>query len=63
MASVKEKIVEELDHELLVVENFAEYVRGQIITEAAKIKELLESEWANHVVKKAKPAPADPSAS
>lgn len=52
-----------LDHEIVVVEGFLGYVKGQIITEAEKIKELLESEWSAHFVKKPKQAPADPSAS
>lgn len=52
-----------VEHELVVVEGFLGYVKGQIITEAEKIKELLESEWSAHFVKKQKQAPADPSAS
>lgn len=52
-----------LDHEIVVVEGFLGYVKGQIITEAEKIKGLLESEWSAHFVKKPKQAPADPSAS
>lgn len=52
-----------VEHQLVVVEGFLGYVKGQIITEAEKVKELLESEWQNHVIKKPKQAPADPSAS
>lgn len=52
-----------VEHELVVVEGFLGYVKGQIITEAEKVKELLESEWQHHFVKKPKQAPADPSAS
>ncbi len=52
-----------VEHELVVVESFLDYAKGQVITEAEKMKELLESEWQNHVIKKAKQAPADPSAS
>jgi len=52
-----------VEHELVVVEGFLGYVKGQIITEAEKVKELLASEWEHHVIKKQKQAPADPSAS
>ena len=52
-----------VEHELVVVEGFLDYVKGQVITEAEKVKELLESEWQHHFVKKPKQAPADPSAS
>ncbi len=55
MAKITEELQTELQHELVVVENFLSYVKGEIITDAAKIKELLESEWAAHVMKKAKP--------
>ena len=56
-------IVQAVEHELVVVEDFLGHVKGQIITEAEKVKELLESEWQSHFVKKAKQQPADPSAS
>jgi len=36
---------------LLVVENFLEYVKGDIITDAKKIKQFLDSEWQGHFVK------------
>ena len=52
-----------VEHELVVVEAFLDYAKGQVITEADKVKELLESEWSAHFVKKAKQASADPSAS
>ena len=45
-----------VEHELVVVEAFLEYAKGQIITDALKVKELLEGEWQAHVIKKAKPA-------
>ena len=47
--SVKDKI----KVELVVVENFLKYVKGEIITEAKEIEDLIESEWQNHFVKKA----------
>jgi hypothetical protein len=50
-------------YELVVVETFGEYEKGQIITEAEKIKELVESEWSAHFVKKPVPQPEDPAAS
>lgn len=43
-----------IEHELVVVEAFLGYAKGQVITEAEKIKELLESEWQSHFVKKPK---------
>ena len=62
--STKPTITEELAFELVVIENFAAHLKGEIITEAAKIKELLESEWAAHVIRKSKPqASVEPSAS
>lgn len=61
--SIKESVKAALAYELVVVENFAEYVKGQIITEAEKIKELVESEWSAHVVKKPVQQPEEPAAS
>lgn len=43
-----------VEHELVVIEAFLGYEKGQIITDAEKVKELLESEWENHFVKKLK---------
>lgn len=50
-----------VEHELVVVEGFLGYVKGQVITEAEKVKELLESEWEHHFVKKQK-QPQEPLA-
>lgn len=44
--------------ELVVLENFCTYVKGEIIKDAAKVKEILASEWEAHVIKRAAPAPA-----
>ena len=63
MATVKQTVKAALAYELVVVENFADYVKGQIITEAEKIKELVESEWSAHVVMKSVPPPEEPAAS
>lgn len=38
---------------LVVVENFLNHVKGEVITDAEKVAEILESEWQAHVVKKA----------
>ena len=43
-----------IEHELVVIESFPGYAKGEIITEAAKIKELIESEWQSHFVKRQK---------
>jgi len=50
-------------YELVVVEACLSYEKGQIISEASKVNELLESEWSSHFVKKAKQPPADAGAS
>lgn len=50
-----------LAYELVVVENFGEYVKGQIITESEKINELVDSEWSAHVVKKPVQPPEEPA--
>lgn len=47
-------IKDTLEYELVVIENFAEYVKGEIISDVKKIADLIESEWQNHFVKKAK---------
>ena len=52
--SVKDKI----KYELVVVENFLHYVKGEIITDLKAVDELVESEWQNHFVKK---SPTEPS--
>lgn len=52
-----------VEHELVVVEGFLGYIKGRIITEAGTVKELLESEWTAHFVKKPRQAAPDPSAS
>lgn len=51
-----------VEHELVVIESFLGYVKGQVITEAEKVKELIESEWQNHFVKKPKDTPQPPAA-
>lgn len=43
-----------VEHELVVVESFLGYVRGDVISEVEKVKELLESEWSAHFVKRQK---------
>lgn len=46
---------------LLVVESFLDYAKGDMITDAKKIKQLQDSEWQGHVVKtQVKDVPADP---
>lgn len=65
MASIKnvtQAVEAAIEHELVVVQGFLGYVKGEIISDAAKIKELLESEWSAHFVKKPR-TPADPAAS
>lgn len=42
----------DLDHELVVIQNFLSYVKGEVIKDAEKIKDILESEWRAHVQKK-----------
>lgn len=46
-------IKDKLEYELVVIENFADYVKGQIITDVKKIADLVDSEWQAHFVKKA----------
>lgn len=47
---------------LIVVENFLEYAKGDIITDVKKMKQLQDSEWQNHFVKtQVKDVPADPA--
>ena len=46
-------IKEKFEFELVVVENFLEHVKGEVITDFKKIEEYLESEFQNHFVKKA----------
>ena len=41
---------------LHVIESFLNYAKGDIITDAKLVKQLLESEWQNHFVKVAVPA-------
>ena len=41
---------------LHVVENFLTYGKGDIITDAKLVKQLLDSEWQNHFVKVTAPA-------
>lgn len=55
-------IKESLAFELVVIENFLDHVKGDIVTEAKKIESYLDSEWQNHFVKKAV-APLVPLAS
>lgn len=47
------------EHELVVLQDFLGYVKGQIITEAKKVKDLVDSEWQTHFVKKQKTASED----
>ncbi len=51
------------DIELVVINPFPGYEKGQIISDAETIEKILEGDWAHNVIKKAKQAPADPSAS
>lgn len=44
---------------LTVIENFLEYVKGDVITDQKLVKQYVDSEWQNHFVKTA--APADPA--
>lgn len=46
--------VTDVNYTLVVIENFAEYVKGEVITEAVKVKEILASEWEAHVVRKSR---------
>ena len=39
--------------ELVVIEPFNGYQKGDIITDTNTVNEILESEWSAHVVKKA----------
>jgi hypothetical protein len=48
--STKEK--DKLEYELVVIENFGEYVKGEIISDVKKIADLVDSEWQAHFVKK-----------
>jgi hypothetical protein len=45
-------IKEKLEYELVVIENFGEYVKGEIISDVKKIADLVDSEWQAHFVKK-----------
>jgi hypothetical protein len=47
-----------MDHVLTVVENFLSHVKGDIISDAEKIKKYANSEWQGHFIKTAVPAPA-----
>lgn len=44
--------VPEFDFELVVTETFPGYSKGEIVTDGAKISELIDSEWSGHFVKK-----------
>jgi len=44
---------------LTVVENFLDYVKGDVITDAKLVKQFIDSEWQNHFIKTA--APDDPA--
>ena len=46
-------IKESLMFELVVIENFLDHVKGDIVTDAKTIEGYLDSEWQNHFVKKA----------
>ncbi len=45
------------DFQIVVTNPFKNYEKGQVITDAAEMAEILESEWQGNVVKTA-PAPA-----
>lgn len=51
---------QKFDFELVVVEPFGGFEKGEIITDTDKIAELVGGEYEHHFVKKAK-APADPA--
>jgi len=40
------------EYELVVIENFGNYVKGQIITDDKEIADLVDSEWQANFVKK-----------
>jgi hypothetical protein len=40
-------------YELVVVESFGSYAKGDIITDAQSVHDILSGEWQHHVVKKA----------
>lgn len=52
---------DKFEFELIVVENFLEHVKGEVITDFKRIEQYLESEWQNHFVKKAVAPLADPA--
>lgn len=52
-----------VEHELVVVHDFPGYVKGQVISEAEKVAELIKSEWQSHFVKRVSPKPEDTAAS
>lgn len=48
-----------MKYELVVIENFLSYVKGEVIKDVKKIEELIESEWQAHFIKRA--APQEPT--
>lgn len=54
MAKAKDSTVPEFAFELVVTESFPGYSKGDIVTDATKISELIDSEWSGHFVKKQK---------
>lgn len=46
--------VPEFGFELVITETFPGYSKGEIVTDGAKIIELIDSEWSGHFVKKQK---------
>lgn len=40
--------------ELVITETFPGYSKGEIVTDGAKISELIDSDWSGHFVKKQK---------
>ena len=51
------------EYELVVLQGFLGYVKGQIITAPEKVAELIDSEWQTHFIKKQKQASEEPDAS
>ena len=39
-----------MDYEIIVVEPFLDYVKGEIISDPEKISELIDSDWQQHFI-------------
>ena len=48
--------------DLVVLENFLEYVKGEVISDVKKIAELIDSEFTSSFIKREKPEPIAPVA-